>query len=225
MESNTLTFQQQAYHYIKEQIFSVGFKPGQYITDSQIASKLNVSRTPVREAFHRLEKEGLLEYEARRGWRVYSLSLEDIHEIFDIKLVIEGMCARKAALCQDKDLRSKLEGAFQDMVKAVETRDLEAWTEADNRLHDTIFIMADNKRALKIIQNLNDQWHRVRVGFVARTGRVEQSIVEHEAFVEAILAGQGDEADRLMRDHLKRVGDELVNLLVNMVLPFVSNGV
>ena len=120
MEASSMTYQQQAYQYIKQQIFSVGFKPGEYITDSQIAGYLNISRTPVREAFHRLEKEGLLVYEARRGWKIYVLSLEDIQEIFDLKLVIEGMAARKAAVCQDEDLRAALQRAMEDLRTAAE---------------------------------------------------------------------------------------------------------
>ena len=150
----------------------MGLKPGEYITDSQIAVQLKISRTPVREAFHRLEKEGLLVYEARRGWKVYVLSLEDIEEIFDLKLTIEGMTARRAAECQDDRLHVDLQRAMDDLRNAAQAKDLEAWTEADGRLHDVIFSMADNQRASAIIQNLNDQWHRVRAGFVARTGRM-----------------------------------------------------
>ena len=197
MESNGLTYQQQAYQYIRQQIFSVGLKPGEYITDSQIAVQLKISRTPVREAFHRLEKEGLLVYEARRGWKVYVLSLEDIEEIFDLKLTIEGMTARRAAECQDDRLHVDLQRAMDDLRNAAQAKDLEAWTEADGRLHDVIFSMADNQRASAIIQNLNDQWHRVRAGFVARTGRMEQSVIEHEGFVAAILEGRGEQAEKL----------------------------
>jgi len=225
METSSATYQQQAYQYIKEQIFSVGLKPGEYITDSQIASNLNISRTPVREAFHRLENEGLLTYEARKGWKVYVLSLKDIHEIFDLKLVIEGMTARKAAECQNEELCAELKRIIQKMEYSGKTEDLVTWTEADNRLHDIIFEMADNQRALNIIHNLNDQWHRLRVGFVARTGRKEQSIIEHQLFVESILRGDGEAAEQYMVVHLARVRDELVNLLVNLVLPFVDKGV
>ena len=167
MESNGLTYQQQAYQYIKQQIFSVGLKPGEYITDSQIALQLKISRTPVREAFQRLEKEGLLIYEVRRGWKVYVLSLEDIQEIFDLKLTIEGMTARKAAECEDERLRRDLKRALDDLRNAAQEKDLKAWTESDGRLHDAIFGMSDNQRASAIIQNLNDQWHRVRAGFVS----------------------------------------------------------
>ena len=77
-------------------------KPGAYLTDSQIAAEVNISRTPVREAFYRLEHEGLLVNQARRGWRVYTLSLQDIEQIFESKEALEGMVSRQAAACRDE---------------------------------------------------------------------------------------------------------------------------
>ena len=225
MPNSNTTFQQQAYDYIRRQIISLGFKPGEYVTDTEIAGHLNISRTPVREAFYRLEKEGLLINEARRGWKIYTLSLEDIHEIFDIKEVIEGMVARKAASCQDERMRSELRETLENMQAAADAGEPEAWLKADFLLHDILFQMAGNERANRIIENLNDQWHRVRIGFVALQGRTKHSAAEHQLFVESILAGNGDEAEKRMRTHLNRVREELVHLLVTMVLPFVEEGV
>jgi DNA-binding GntR family transcriptional regulator len=219
------TFQQQAYLYIKEQIVNLGFKPGEFITDTQIANQLKVSRTPVREAFYRLEKEGLLIYEARRGWKVYTLSLDDIHEIFDIKEVLEGMVARQAAGCKDETLQANLREALKNMQAAAEAGDSELWLQADRSMHDTLFQMADNERAARIVANLNDQWHRVRIGFIALQGRTRRSAEEHRLFVESILAGDGVEAEQRMRTHLNEVRKELVHLLVTIVLPYVEDGV
>ena len=108
-------------------------KPGAYLTDSQIATEVNISRTPVREAFRRLEHEGLLVNQARRGWRVYTLSLQDIEEIFDIKVALEGMIARQAARCQDEGLRAALDRALERMIAASQAEAAEAWHQADRR--------------------------------------------------------------------------------------------
>jgi DNA-binding GntR family transcriptional regulator len=219
------TYQQQAYDYIRGQIFALGYKPGEYITDSQVAARLSISRTPVREAFHRLEKEGLLINEARRGWKVYTLSLKDIHEIFDIKVNLEGMIARKAAESDNEELRHDLSTALKHMGEAAEGGDAEAWIQNDERLHKILFDMAENERAHRIIMNLNDQWFRVRIGFVALQGRMKLSVGEHQNIVQAILDGNEAEAELLMRQHLNRVREELVQLLINLVLPFVEEGV
>jgi DNA-binding GntR family transcriptional regulator len=161
MGKELTTYQQQTYDYVRGQIINLGFKPGEFINDAQIAEKLSISRTPVREAFQRLEKEGLLVNEARKGWRVYMLDLEDIDEIFDLKIAIEGMLVRKAAACTDKSLRKDLAAALTDMKAAVEDDDPDAWLQADIHLHNIIFLMANNERAEQVIRTLNDQWHRI----------------------------------------------------------------
>ena len=225
MVNSNLTYQKQAYGFIKSQIMNLGFKPGEYITDSQIAGLLKISRTPVREAFYRLEKEGLLINEARRGWKIYTLSLDNINDIFDIKEVVEGMVARKAAACQDESLRASLRETLEKMASAAEANDVDAWLDADFQLHDILFQMAGNESANRIITNLNDQWHRVRLGFVALQGRMQRSVDEHRSIIKSILDKDGEEAERLMRAHLNQVRQELVHLLVSVVLPFVDKGV
>jgi DNA-binding GntR family transcriptional regulator len=219
------TYQQQAYDFIREHIFILDYKPGEYITDTQVAARLNISRTPVREAFRRLEKEGLLINEARRGWKVYALSLDDIHEIFDVKVAIEGMIARKAAESNNEELRSELSSALENMEIAAEKSDVNAWILNDQQLHKLIFDLAENERARRVIMNLNDQWFRVRVGFVAIQGRMKRSGEEHQDIIRAILDRNGAEAEQFMRQHLNRVREELAQLLINLVLPFVEEGI
>lgn len=214
-----------AYQYIKTRILNLQFKPGQVLMDSKIASELNLSRTPVREAFLRLKSEGLLEYEAYKGWRVYLLTLADLQEIFDLKESVEGMVSRLAAGCQDTGLRQASLDAFADLVKAAATDSPESWFEADHRLHQVICQMAQNQRAFKIVNGLNEQWHRLRVGFMFIHGRKDRSIGEYRAMLDCILAGQGSEAERLTQVHLRNVRDELIELLVKFVLPFVEEGV
>ena len=221
----TVSFPQQAYEYVRDRIVNLRFKPGEYITDTQIANELNISRTPVREAFTRLQNEGLLVNEARRGWRVYTLTIADIHELFDIKEVVEGMIARKAAACADERLRDAFQAALERMSQAAEAGDSAAWLQADIALHNVLFDMANNERARRLVMNLNDQWHRVRIGFVAMQGRTRRSTQEHFDFADAILAGDGEEAEKRMRRHLNNVREELVRLLINVVLPFVQEGV
>ncbi len=214
-----------AYEYVKKRIMSRVYAPGQKILDSKIAGELNFSRTPVRDALRRLEHEGFLVGQAGKGWNVYALSLEDIHEIFDVKVELEGMLARKAAACPDKKLRAQLKKALEGMKSAEKVRDNETWRKNDMELHRIMLAMAGNKRAARIINDLNDQWWRVRIGLVAMEGRVHRSNIEHTAFVESILAGDGDAAAQQMRSHLNNLRQEIVNVLVNLVLPFAQNGI
>ena len=111
------------------------------------------------------------------------------------------------------------------MQRAAQADDVEAWMEADVQLHQVIFGMGSNERAANVIQQVNDQWHRVRVGFLAMKGRIARSNLEHRAIVDSILAGDQEEAERRMRVHLHNVRDELVRLLIHLVLPFAEEGI
>ena len=114
---------------------------------------------------------------------------------------------------------------IEEMDFATENNDTEAWFASDEKLHQTIFAMAKNDRAERTIRNLNDQWHRLRIGFAAMQSRMTESIDEHQLITQYILAGDEDGADKAMQEHLNRVRDDLVRLLENLVLPFVANGV
>jgi len=222
MPKEPVTHQKHAYDYVRGKIINLELKPGEYVTDTQIAERLKISRTPVREAFHRLEKEGLLVNEARKGWRVYSLNLEDIHEIFELKIAIEGMLIRKAAECKDDRLRQDLVEALDYMKKAATADNPNKWLQADTHLHNILFLMAENERADAIITNLNDQWHRLRLGYVAWQGRTSPSISEHEAFVTSVLANDADSAEQQIRTHLARVQDDLIRLVEKVVMPYTN---
>jgi DNA-binding GntR family transcriptional regulator len=222
-----MSYQDQAYQHVKSRILQMHYKPNEYISDRQIAEELNISRTPVRDAFTRLECEGLLvNEEDRRGWRVYTLTLQDIQEIFDIKKALEGMIVVKAANCTDSALQEALSNALAEMKVASESGDTQAWLQSDARLHETLAHMADNSRAHSFVQMLNAQWHRVRLGFTATRGRMSsRAYDEHAAFVTAVLAGDAGEAEHQLQIHMDRVHAELVDLLVNMVMPYAQNGV
>jgi DNA-binding GntR family transcriptional regulator len=222
--NSTNSLQQKAYEYIRQNILSMEYQPGDFITDSKIAEELEISRTPVREACQRLEYEGLLFSESRRGWRIYSLTIKDIDNIFDLKCEIEGLIARKAAMCEDAELRNTLQELINQMKEASVDDDLETWLETDTSIHHILYVMAQNDRAERYINNLNDQWHRLRSGYIKMIGRLENSTEEHEKFVTAIINGKPDEADKALQDHLNNVRDGLLKILVTMILPYARKG-
>lgn len=220
------TLQQKAYHFVKEKIMNRHLKPGSFLTDGQLALELGMSRTPVREAFRLLEYEGFLSSRARRGWEVNSLSLKDIQEIFDVKETLESMLARKAAECENEPKRKQLKRLMEQMKKSASSKekDYDAWREADIELHRVLLAMSGNVRASRIIRDLNDQWYRIRLSLMAMQGRLERSNTEHEAVVEAVLAGDGSGAERHMRNHLHNLREELERLLLHVILPYVETG-
>ena len=219
------TLQKKVYSLVKQKIMNRELKPGSYLADSQLATELGMSRTPVREAFRLLEHEGFLVSSARRGWKVYALSLKDIQEIFDIKETLESMLAKKAADCQDAAKREQLKKAMERMKASAASNDYDAWRRADLELHNILLAMSGNGRGSRMICDLNDQWYRVRLGLIAMQGRLDPSNREHEEVVNRVLAGDGEGAERHMREHLHSLREDLEHLLINVILPFVEAGV
>ena len=219
------TYQQQAYDYVKGQITGLKLKPGQTLTDTHIASDLKISRTPVREALRRLEQEGLLVNDSRRGWKVYSLSLDDIRQIFELKQLLEGLIVEQAAACQEQDLRADLQEALKHMQQAAAAGNYEAWRLADSHLHLTLQRMSRNRRACAMVQSLDDQWFRLRAGYITLEGRMQRSAREHAGIVASLLSGPGGAtAAEHMRAHIDYVYHDLIDTL-RLVMPFVQGNI
>jgi DNA-binding GntR family transcriptional regulator len=222
--SKSDTYKQQVYEYVRSKILSMEYHPGDFITDSQVANELKISRTPAREAFQLLENEGFLIAEARRGWRIYSLTIKDIEDIFDLKCEIEGLVARKAAMEQNEEHHQTLRNYLHRMREASMNGDVASWIEMDSSIHHLFYMMAQNERAEKIIKILNDQWHRLRKGYINYRGHLDLATDEHERIINAVINGNSEEAEVAMRAHLNNVRQGLVKILVTMILPYARNG-
>lgn len=224
MVKRNYSHRQQAYEYILNKIISMEYNPGDYITDSRIGRELKLSRTPIREACQLLESEGLLISEPRRGWRIYSLTIKDIEDIFDLKCEIEGLMARKAATDADVEHREALLDLFDQMKKASTNDEIEKWEKIDSSLHHLIYVMAHNDRAERVVTNMNNQWHRLRKGFIILQGNLYIATNEHEKIVSAVINNDPKGAEEAMHAHLNSVRTGLVKVLVTMILPYARNG-
>ncbi len=220
---------EQAYETIQELILGMEIKPGEAVTETAISQRLGLSRTPVREAFKKLEQEGLIVTTNRRK-RVYLLTIREMEELFDLKTCIEGAVARWAAESADKDCRRRLRDALTQMkrVAAAHPGDtlkeqvwLEDWLDSDQRFHEALFEMAGNRRARQVIRNCNMQWHRLKLGMLTLEGRVERSVTEHEQVAAAILSGKPAIAQKAMETHLQNLKKELVKVMRILHYPAV----
>jgi GntR family transcriptional regulator, rspAB operon transcriptional repressor len=213
------TLQETAYGYVKTSIEALTLKPGQSLYDAQIAASLGISRTPVREALRRLEREGLVVATPRRGWTVYRLQVEDIAQIFEIKEALEGMLTRKATANLDAATEIVLDQSLGQMVAAAAAGDHAGWIAADRRWHAALYGAACNDRARDYVATINSQWNRLRFWLMAIEGRMGSSLREHAAVHERVLARDPAGAEALMKEHLSNVGADIVDLLTNLVLP------
>jgi len=220
---------EQAYETIQGLILGMEIKPGEAVTETALSQRLGLSRTPVREAFKRLEQEGLIVTTNRRK-RVYILTIREMEELFDLKICLEGAVTRWAAERADPNGRRRLRDTLAQMKRVAAARPadslkeqawLEAWLDSDQRFHDALFEMAGNKRARQVIRNCNMQWHRLKLGMLTLEGRVERSVTEHEQVATAILSGKPAVAQKAMETHLQNLKRELVKVMRILHYPAV----
>ena len=210
-----------AYERIKGLILSGKLRPGQAVTETALSENLGLSRTPIREALHELEREGLIITNNRRR-RVYVLTAHEIEDIFDLKIEIESAVAGWAARRGTKRQCQQLDTTLNHMKRLARQRPdnprkeearLNKWLTFDRRLHTLLFTMAGNERARRIIQNFNSQWHQMKLGMLTLEGRIEKSAAEHERIVREVCGQHPAQAQKQMRIHLQNLKRELVKIM------------
>ncbi len=191
------------YQSLRAEIISHRLKPGQAIREDELAERLGVSRTPVREMLRRLEQEDLVRVVPNRGVFVSELTDKDIEEVLEIRLALETAAARAAATKLTADQLKELKEIRKQLDAAVRLKDSVISFEADTRLHSLILLAAGNKRAHRIINNLMGQIHRIRFISGHKPGRIDTTVKEHKEIVQALLNRDPGRAEEAMRKHLE----------------------
>lgn len=175
--------------------------PKSRLMEPELAKRLSVSRTPLREAIRQLEAEGLLATVPRVGTFVAEVTPRDLEDIYAIRAVLEGLAARQAAENPDPAKAAQLHAILAELAK--KTADYRVYHEAAGRFHDAVFGLSGNHRLQAMYHTLTHQVARLRTLSLAVSKRPEVSLREHRRIAAAILRGQGAEAERLMRSHIE----------------------
>jgi DNA-binding GntR family transcriptional regulator len=203
---NGISAKERAYRDTKARILDGSLPGGELITEGQVADALAMSRTPVREAFLRLEAEGLLRLFPKRGALVVAVSPAEVEAVLEARELVEGHALGK--LCEaPADERTDVARALHDVLDvqraAMAADDEPAFAEADRRFHITIVESARNPILLELYASLRDRQLRINLGSLDRGPRRPREILaQHEAIVDAIGPGGADEARDRLREHL-----------------------
>lgn len=201
MEQRTDSAVEQAIAGIRDAIRAGAFAPGQRLVVADLCRRLGVSAGPVREAIRRLTGEGLVDITPHKGATVREFGPREVAEIFAVREVIEGLAARLAAQrIALGDHRARMEAMIGEMEKV--RRDREDYVPHNQRFHELIYEMADNRRVEEIASTLTLPIYRLRFHYAMRLRYIEASAQEHEAIARAILAGDGPAAEAAMRTHI-----------------------
>jgi DNA-binding GntR family transcriptional regulator len=204
----------QAHAAIKARIFCNEYGPGFQATEPEIAERLGMSRTPVREALVQLQQEGLVEIVPRRGMRVVPLSPSDMRQMYDVLSLLEvaavELLARRPPPPEAFD---EFEAALSEMDAALQRDDLDGWAEADDRFHRLLFERCGNAMLATLAFAVFDKVHRARLVSLRLRPLPTRSNEEHRDTVAAIRRGDVEGARRLHLAHRDRTSRLLVSVL------------
>lgn len=183
---NNMPIREQVFKKLRQMILSYELKPGDKIIEGQLAKTLEVSRTPVREALHRLEEEGLIEIFPRRYCLVKGITIESIHEINLIRAKLEPEAAVIATdKLSEKDLLL-LESVLSESEGAFERSDIKAMIELNDEFHNIIINSSNLPRIKKMLENLQDYFMAFRYAFMEKKELAERTLKEHEDILGAL---------------------------------------
>ncbi len=171
------------------------------LAEPELAKRLGVSRTPLREAIRQLAAEGFVSTIPRVGSFVSHVTPQDAEELYAVRAVIEGLAARQAAENPDPAKREILREILDELTKR--KGDLRRYHEMSGQFHDAIVTLSGNRRLQAIHNGVSLHVSRMRALSLAGRGRPEVSLRDHRRIVAAILQGRGAEAERLMRAHVE----------------------
>ncbi len=198
------------FHKLREDILSGKYEENEELKEVAIGEELGVSRTPVREAFRQLELEGLIQIIPNKGAYVTGITEKDVQDIYMIRSLLEGLCAKWATEHITKEQLAEMEENVYLAKFHAENGHLEQLAELDNRFHDILYEACNSKMLEHQLKDFHQYVLRVRKKTLASASRGPKSNQEHEAILEAIKSGDGELAQQLANRHM-------INAYENMV--------
>ena len=212
------------YEELKRNIMSMKLEPGQTMSTQEIATKLNVSRTPVREAFLRLQSEGLVEMIPQRETMVSKISLKRVEQEKFIRECLEMGVIRKFMDKSGCEVEENMAELIQLQKKCGEEKDFVGFLEADDQFHKVLFDVTGQEMAWETIASRNGHYNRLRILYVQRDTAMQESIEQHHKIATLLESGSREEAARALSSHVRRLDIDEAGLIAQYPDYFESEG-
>lgn len=208
---------EKVYQALKQDIFEFRLMPGDRFSENEIADRLEVSRTPVRQALFWLEREGYVEVWFRSGWQVKPFDFEYFEELYDFRTVLEceavrRLCAQPTAHCAET-----LTALKNFWIDAAPLDDGKAVSAQDEAFHMALVAAAGNQEMARIHAELTEKIRIIRRLDFTRDDRMEATYREHAQILRAIFQQQTEEAQRILTDHIAVSKAEVRKITLHML--------
>lgn len=190
------------YNTLRNAILRGELKPGDRLMEMHLANKLGVSRTPIREAIHLLEQEGLAITIPRKGAQVAKMTEKDLQDVLEIRDALDALAVTIGCERRTTEQLEEIKVALKDFEIATKGKDARKIVEADERFHNVIYKMANNPKLESIVKNLKEQMYRYRYEYIKGNETYDVLIAEHAAIIEGFEKKDVEYVKHIMHQHL-----------------------
>jgi DNA-binding GntR family transcriptional regulator len=202
--AESIRVRERAYEYLKQAVLSGHFAPGERLTEEHLAKRLGISRTPIREALHKLESEGLIKPLATRGFVASQDSREDVEELFEIRAMLEGYALRIACTRVTEAILAGLEASLASAEQALRAGCLEALFQSNTRFHDLLHsLITDKHRLHHQMVTMRQYVLRYRKNTLQYPDGGQRTVDDHRRILLALRLRDPDLCERVMREHIQ----------------------
>lgn len=187
---------------LRQAILKGELEPGERLMEIQLAEKLGVSRTPIREAIRKLELEGLVLMIPRKGAEVAKISEKSLRDVLEVRRSLEELAIELACQRMTEEDLDQLEIMQERFKKAVSRGDAMTIAESDEAFHDVIYQGTGNDKLVQMLNNLREQMYRYRLEYIKDEDKRQVLLVEHEHIVHALKNRNITEAKTAAREHI-----------------------
>ncbi len=198
---------------LREAILKGDLKPGERLMELQLASKLGVSRTPIREAIRMLEQEGLAVTVPRKGAEVAKMTLKDMEDVLEIRDTLDELAARVACSRISEEQLERLKQIKKQFEDSLQTKDVKKIAQADVKFHDVIYEATGNPKLVNLLNNLREQIYRYRIEYLKDASSYPTLIKEHEAILEALQSRDEEKVTYAMHEHVRNQATAVKNII------------
>ena len=195
---------------LRQAILTGEMEPGERLMEIQLANKLGVSRTPIREAIRKLELEGLVIMIPRKGAEVAHITVKDMRDVLEVRSALEELAATLACKNVTPEHIEELKTANRVFEAAIVSKDVVAIVNADVAFHNIIYSMTDNQRLIQLVNSLSEQMYRYRLEY-ARTHSI--LISEHNDIIRQLADKDVEKAKVIVRQHITNQDRGIIRLL------------
>jgi DNA-binding GntR family transcriptional regulator len=205
------TLRKKVLNHLREEILSGVMSPDERLIETRVAQEIGVSRTPIREALHSLEQERLVKAIPRVGYVVTRMQTEEVEEICEIRVAIEGLAIRRAIERAQKKLATDLKKNILKQRRELSKGDLRAYVELDAQFHEVSAALSGSGRLLDMTQMLRRHMLRFRIQALYIIETALKSLKGHERILDAVEKGDAKAAIALLEQHLNSAKDDVLH--------------